>query len=185
MNIKEDKKEYILYISQRLKTTVQKETEEGFFDEYDVGENTAEYIQSLTETDKFNEFCKRCLRACKIYIKENEIDDPDNTILTMKLDFLLQKIDIEVLYNIIIEKTVRVKNIINSDIYDINKKLKREKNDLMSKIVDVSANSCSLYKCLRCGAKKHTYKEVVARSLDEPVIVKCECLVCGMKFNKG
>mgnify|MGYP006073715187 FL=1 len=45
------------------------------------------------------------------------------------------------------------------------------------------ATSCDLYECPRCGARKHTYKEIQARSIDEPTNLKLTCLICGLKWD--
>jgi DNA-directed RNA polymerase subunit M/transcription elongation factor TFIIS len=45
------------------------------------------------------------------------------------------------------------------------------------------ATSCDLYECPRCGGRKHTYKEIQARSIDEPSNIKCLCQICGMKYD--
>lgn len=45
------------------------------------------------------------------------------------------------------------------------------------------ATSCDLFECPRCSARKHTYKEVQARSIDEPSNIKCVCQVCNMKWD--
>lgn len=43
--------------------------------------------------------------------------------------------------------------------------------------------SSDLYECPRCSAKKSTVSEVMLRSIDEPLVVKCSCQSCGLKFQ--
>ena len=41
-----------------------------------------------------------------------------------------------------------------------------------------------LHKCPRCGARKHTVREVQKRAIDEPSNVICNCLECGQKWDQ-
>lgn len=43
---------------------------------------------------------------------------------------------------------------------------------------------CSMFECPKCKAKKHTYREIVTRSIDEPVSIKCQCKSCGFKWDQ-
>lgn len=152
-----------------------------------------EYIElvrdSLNELDtdlsdkELRKLSKRCVKACQIYIKDNYIDDNDNNILNLKLNYLILKLDKNIINLIVVEKTIRIKDLLYKNIYETNDTLKQEQDILLSKVVDNNNYSCNLYKCPRCKARKHTYREVQTRSIDEPKSVKCICLVCGMKFS--
>ena len=68
---------------------------------------------------------------------------PDELILNIKINFLIQKLDKEQIRNIL-ESRYRVKDVINSTTYQTNPILKREQENILSKsIVDTSA--CNLY----------------------------------------
>lgn len=158
-------------------------------------ENADEYITLIYDTLKqknvdclndkeLRKFSKRCLNGCGIYIKS--VDTQDNEgLLAMKVDFLLLKLDNSIVKKIEKDKTVRIKQLLTTSLYDTNNQLKLEQEEILSKMTNVNANSCNLYTCPRCKKKEHTYREVMTRALDEPRSVKCVCLVCGYKFNVG
>ena len=50
---------------------------------------------------------------------------------------------------------------------------------------DEELQACSLYECPRCRARKHTYREVQQRAIDEPTNVKCTCLQCGFRWDQS
>ena len=130
-----------------------------------------------------NFYHKRCFRSCRNYIRDNDINDPNHLILLTKINFLIYKLDIEQISNIL-EKRYRVKDVINSTTYQTNINLKREHESILSKSV-VDTNACNLYTCPRCKKREHTYREVMTRALDEPRSVKCICLICGYRFGVG
>ena len=177
--------EYIDYIRSRLISSLKTEGSPDNISQYDIEDFKTDDVNKLIESNDFEKFCKRCLRACKFYIRDNDISDPNSLILITKIDFLLIKMNLEMVYGIIYKNKYRVKDVLNKNVYEVNNELKKEREELLNKIVDSNVNSCSLYRCKRCGKKEHTYREVIARSLDEPPIVKCVCLVCGYKFNVG
>ena len=140
--------------------------------------------RDLDMTEKeLRRFSKRCLNGCRIYIKSNDIIDEDDHILNLKVNYLLMKLDKKLIEKITMDDTIRVKDVLNTTIYETHPELKVEREELMSKVVDSNSYSCSLYTCPRCKKKEHTYREIQTRALDEPKSVKCLCLVCGQKFG--
>lgn len=95
-------------------------------------------------------------------------------IIAIKKDNIINNItkkNIRLLY----EDISTLKDIaeLEDDIQDIRKQASSE------------VEACTLYECPRCGARKHTYREVQQRSLDEPTNVKCNCLKCGFKWDQS
>ena len=76
------------------------------------------------------------------------------------------KLDKNIINLIVVEKTIRIKDLLYKDIYETNDTLKQEQEILLSKVVDNNNYSCSLYRCPRCKAREHTYREVQTRSID-------------------
>ena len=129
-------------------------------------------------------FAKRSIRACVYYMIKNSMDI-ENYLLEMKIDFLLQKFNVDMVNKILLDGTIRIKDLLETSIYDIDEKLIKQKESLMNKAIDANAYSCNLYVCPRCKNREHTYREIMTRSIDEPKSVKCICLVCGFKFVVG
>lgn len=125
---------------------------------------------------------KRCIKAVKYNISSNTIQDPNDQILSLKLDFLYKKLTPAIIHKLN-DNELRVKTLLSMDIYDIDNDLKIYKEFLNSKVIRDDSSKCSIYTCPRCKAKEHTYREIVTRSIDEPRSVKCTCLVCGFKFG--
>ena len=147
-----------------------------------IFEELKEKDTDLTEKE-LKKFSKRCLKGCKIYIKNNNINDEEDHILNLKINFLILKLDKKIINKIINNENVRIKDVLNAHIYETHLELKTQRDSLMGKIVDINSYSCNLYQCPRCKAREHSYKEIQTRCLDEPKTIKCICLVCGMKFG--
>jgi DNA-directed RNA polymerase subunit M/transcription elongation factor TFIIS len=145
---------------------------------------TTKIRETITEKRDAKLLAKRCMKSAQNYISSNGINDPNNYVLSVKLDYLLRKLtptNITKIHN----EEMRVKELLNTDMYEIDTDLQNYRDSLTSKIAPVNANSCSIYTCPRCKARDHTYKEIQARSIDEPKIVKCLCNVCNFRFNCG
>ena len=128
---------------------------------------------------------KRLMKATTYYLESNDIADPDQLIQESKMDFLLIKIDDVLLQKILYQKTVRIKDLLNATVYEINKELKMRHQELLSKIVATDSFSCNIYRCKRCKQRNHTMREFQSRSIDEPKSVKCNCLSCGYSWIIG
>ena len=115
--------------------------------------------------DEANELSKNIIKILSEY--------SDNTfIISSKLDKIIRDLDKESLKKIQKDKEyIRVLLDIKEGIEGI-------------RIIEEDETVCDLYECPRCGSKKHTYKEVQQRAIDEPTNVKCECKVCGMKWDQ-
>jgi transcription elongation factor S-II len=142
---------------------------------------TEKIIETIPEKEA-KYLTKRCIKAVRYNISSNNIQDPDDNILSLKLDFLYKKLTPEIIEQLN-NNELRVKNLLSMDIYDIDKDLKSYKEFLSSKVVQDNTTKCSIYTCPRCKAKEHTYREIQTRSIDEPKSVKCTCLICGFKFG--
>lgn len=140
-------------------------------------------IESLTDGE-LRLFSKRCLRSCELYIRDvcDSHENCNEGVLMTKIHFLLLKLDDSIVRKIVKDKTLRIKTVLMTPIYDINDELKIEREDILNKVTSVDSNSCNLYTCPRCKKSEHTMREVMTRAIDEPRTVKCTCLVCGAHF---
>lgn len=125
---------------------------------------------------------KRLIKATNYYIESNDYVDEDGMIRLLKLDFLLLKLNIAVVHKLLDQKTIRVKGILSTTLYEINDDLKQQYQSRINKMDSTDSYSCSIYKCKRCGEKKHSMKEFMSRALDEPRSIKNICLVCGYSW---
>lgn len=146
-----------------------------------IYEVVSEFVTNDSEAQKLS---RRAIRACNNYIKCNSIQDPYGFILSSRIDNLCNKLNRDTITKII-NNELRMKDLILTDIYDIDESLKNMKIHLTNKLAPANASSCNLYRCPRCKAKDHTYREVQKRAIDEPSSIKCVCNVCGMRFCIG
>jgi DNA-directed RNA polymerase subunit M/transcription elongation factor TFIIS len=138
----------------------------------------------LDNEKKSKKLTTRCLKACTNYIICNNINDPNDYILSLKIDYLIHKLNTETITKILKDE-MRVKDLLYDNIFELDAGLRNHKEFLSSKIAPLNTNSCNFYNCPRCKAKDHTYKEIVTRASDEPRSVKCVCLICNFKFSVG
>jgi DNA-directed RNA polymerase subunit M/transcription elongation factor TFIIS len=138
----------------------------------------------LDNEKKSKKLTTRCIKACTNYITCNNISDPNDYTLSLKLDYLYHKLNDDTIAKILNDE-MRVKDLLYNDIFALDADLKNHKEFLSSKIAPSNANSCNFYTCPRCKAKDHTYREIVCRSIDEPRCVKCVCNVCNLKYSVG
>lgn len=133
---------------------------------------------------KSKKLTTRCIKACHNYITCNYINDPNQYILSLKLDYLYHKLNKETITKILNDE-IRVKNLLSDSIFELDAGLKNHKEFLLSKIAPSNANSCNFYTCPRCKARDHTYREVQTRCIDEPRSIKCVCNCCNLKYSVG
>lgn len=133
------------------------------------GNNEDPVHQKLTELNLTKDEAEMLSKDIIKIISEYS-DNP--FIISSKLDKIIQRLDKKSIENIRKNKEyIKIMLDINDNIDDI-------------RIVEVEEEVCDLYSCPRCSAKKHTYKEVQQRAIDEPTNVKCQCKVCGFKWDQ-
>ena len=182
-------KEYRQYIQDRLTITLKEEGSRQNIKKYNLRGFTHKQLEEFINGISFSKFCKRCLKSCVLHhgLNWNDIEDfseKDYLKLITTVDMLCLKLNIEIIHNLIKNPNDRVSSIINEDIFNIIPSLKSEYEEI-NKNTKHDITYHSFYTCPRCKAKKYTTKEVIARSIDEPAVIKCHCQECGMIFNKG
>lgn len=101
-------------------------------------------------------------------------DYSDNTfVISQKLDRIFMKLDKESLKEIQKNKEhIKILLDIQETAHNL-RIIEREESEV-----------CSMFECPRCKARKHTYREIQTRSIDEPRSVKCSCLDCSFKWDQ-
>lgn len=109
-----------------------------------------------------------------IKIIESVLEYSDNPfIISTKMDILISRLNKDMVKTLKNDKRKIMSLMGIGDEYD---KIRTPK--------DKESVACDLYECPRCKGRKHTYKEVQQRAIDEPTNVKCICLICGMKWDQ-
>lgn len=139
-------------------------------------------LVTITDEETATKLARRGVRACRSYLKSIDAPEDNINIFSTRLYGLSTKLNQDTVKQILDDK-LRFKDLINADIYSVTEDLKNTRIHLTNKLAPVDANSCSIYRCPRCKERKHTYKEIQRRCLDEPANVVCTCLVCSFKFS--
>ncbi len=128
---------------------------------------------------------RRCIVACTKYVASsypNLDNERQQLIIASKINALLYKLTAEVIQKIY-EGKLRVKTVIETDIYDLNKELRDAKAVISDRIIEVDqTNIYDLFKCPKCKARKHLTREVQLKALDEASSSINLCLACGKRW---
>ena len=135
------------------------------------------YPDLSTETVDY--LSKRICKACELY---SQIHSNPN-LYSLKLNYMRKKIlDDRSLLTKIKDGKLRVKECLNTSLYEYSTPLQVERQVIVDHLNVVDRKGSSNYKCPKCGKRNHTENQVMTRAGDEATSIKCVCLECTNTF---